>query len=119
MVACMNLTDILAMQSATNPAINDKSSSNYFDLGNVRIQWGVSPGGSQSQTVTLPAEFKDANYSITMTLNGSSVLNVFSLTCAGRTTTTFTGYITYLTSNNSTVLAASGTFNWIAIGLKP
>jgi len=45
--------------------INDESGSGYFDIGNMRIQWGMLT--TYISTVTLPAAYGDANYTVNVT----------------------------------------------------
>lgn len=98
---------------------NDQSASGYFDLGNMRIQWGTFTQGSGVANITLPAAF--ANTSYTLTGNVQSVTpttSTYGTAFSGKTTTSF---ITITTSHNgvSVNVSASQTVAWQAIGLKP
>ena len=87
------------------------SQSGYIDIGNIRIQWGLSSVAVDTgTTITLPAAFGNTYYMVTCSPEGAA--HGFPADIRGRTTTTF-----ILDRRNT----ASGTFNWgwIAIGVKP
>jgi len=97
-------------------AIEDKADSNYMDIGNMRIQWGLCPQGATGiETVTLPAAFANSTYRVTATARflGSDPRFV-SLPNTGRTNTTFRAQSVDGNGANS-----SASFEWMAIGLKP
>lgn len=94
-------------------AVNDQAASGYIDIGNMRMQWGRNTGAG-NLIVTLPALFANANYVVTASSDGLLVGDTGSDT---RTTSTFR--IVSKNVVNSAGSDASGTFSWIAIGLKP
>jgi len=98
----------------TLPA-NDQSAAGYFDIGNMRIQWGTATGSSGgSVVVTLPAPFANTSYSVT----GSVAENVGGIyrTQNGPARTT-TGFNAVTFNDTGTLITAI--FNWFAIGAKP
>lgn len=93
-------------------SINDQSSSNYVDIGNMRMAWGSSPIGNPSGTVTFPAPFAATpNITFSDGLHSSAARYYNILT---KSSTGFTARCYY--ENNA---QTSGTISYIAIGLKP
>lgn len=89
------------------------SAGTYVDVGPLRIQYGTGPSGSTGvRTITLPAPFKDANYSVAPAPVAADYASR-SFNLDTRTTTAFTGRVT---TNGG---ASGAAFSWIAIGLKP
>ncbi|UNY40319.1 hypothetical protein KLEP7_gp195 [Pseudaeromonas phage vB_PpeM_ KLEP7] len=103
----------------TVTATNDQANAGYFDIGNMRYQWGESLVNSANPVVvTLPAPFKNASYAVNSTmLTGNDTAVALTAATRDRTTTTFLVKKTYNTSG--TFGFASEGFTWIAIGLKP
>lgn len=102
--------------------ITDNSSSGYFDIGNMRFQWGSSPSGTAGLvTINFPAPFGNTNYSYSSTgiiVSGSTNVNtVLSTSISERQTTYMKVYKPYA---NAGVNGQAGEgFTWIAIGIKP
>lgn len=101
--------------SAARTNLGIVESTNYVDIGTIRIQWGVSMV-SHTGTVTLPATFANSSYSVTCTpcveASGMYITNAYS-----RTTSQFQVYKLFY--NTSSVVTWEGYFSWMAIGLKP
>ena len=101
-------------------AINDQASSGYFDVGTMRMQWGIVTYSNDNPTaMTLPASFANSTYSVILSVHAweynsgkgpADVSNPVSVTA--KSTTTFT-------ANRDNDLAYDTTFDWFAIGLKP
>jgi hypothetical protein len=104
-------------QLPTSTSMNDKSTNGYFDIGNMRVQWGrVVTGASGSETVTLPIAFANNTYSTTVTMLATQAMVVGMI--YSQTTTNFT--VRKVFYNTGGVFGSAGEwFNWIAIGLKP
>jgi hypothetical protein len=97
--------------------VNDQSASGVLDIGNTRIMWGVAPGASGLRTITLPAAFKDANYTITANTDsatGDPPQTSRVVMLGGKTTTSFKGRVVQGSDASSDF-----TFQWQAIGRKP
>ena len=95
----------------------DHASSGYFDIGNMRMQWGIVGSGAGAKTVTLPALFANTLYAVTANILDNSTSWIFSCVISNQTTSSFTGTVMY--GNYNTTDIASQGFSWIAIGLKP
>jgi len=92
----------------TLPA-NDQSAAGYFDIGNMRMQWGThNDGNVDTTTVTLPAAFANTNYSVVATSNTSAG----SLDTESKTTTTFD-------IDRASTTVTTQLYSWFAIGQKP
>lgn len=119
-------TDAIADEAVTSDKIDWTSfndpSSNYLELGDVKIQWGTktvtmngtSAGSYGVSTVTLPTAFDSSStYAVVATPSDPSSTNALKATAQSLTTTTF--QITVGTA------AAAGTatvyVKWIAIGV--
>jgi hypothetical protein len=88
----------------------DNSAAGYFDIGNMRIQWGLHDDGNvDTTTVTLPAPFLNNTFVVTATSNSGTA---GSVAVELKTTTTFD-----LDRASTTVNA--NIWGWQAIGLKP
>jgi len=93
----------------TLPAV-DQSSAGYFDIGNMRMQWGNHDDGNvDTTTVTLPAAFANANYTVTCTSNSGTA---GSTSVEAKTTTTFD-------IDRASTTVNANTWGWMAIGAKP
>lgn len=101
--------------------INDQSSVGYYDIGNLRHQWGQGNTNGTIFNNILPAPFLNNTYSVIATINGTfGNSNALVMAIASKTTTAFGSQCQQFNNNSSSIIAASGqTFNWIAIGLKP
>jgi len=95
----------------------DHASSGYFDIGTMRIQWGIVGTSAGAKTVTLPALFANTSYSVTTNILDNSTSWIFSCVISNQTTSSFIGTVMY--GNYNTTDIASQGFNWIAVGLKP
>lgn len=94
---------------ASSTTVNDQASSNYFDVGTMRMQWGVSPGFSPAGTINFPVPF-GAVPVVTLANAGSSAsLSEFARLNGVPTTTSFPVY----------TFGGPDAIYWIAIGLKP
>lgn len=62
------------LSAGDEPAFDDQSSSRYARFGDVQICWGVAGSNSSGGTRfnTFPANFKDANYNLTATVNSGT-----------------------------------------------
>jgi hypothetical protein len=105
------------VSTPTTTTINDQSTSGFIDIGNTRIQWGVASSASGLRTITLPAAFQNANYTITANTDSSTAdppqtSRVVML--GGKTTTSFKGRAVQGSDASSDFA-----FQWQAIGLKP
>jgi hypothetical protein len=96
----------------------DHTSSGYFDIGNMRIQWGsVGNGVDGIQTVTLPVPFANTSYVVTGNVTDATTEWYFTLTTKPVTTTTFQATKMYGKVDISN--KAGQGFSWMAIGMKP
>lgn len=117
-----NSDDTNVFEIDSNGAIKtiggDNTESGYFDIGNMRIQWGsVASGTSGASTVTLPSSFANAFYSVTANILYDGTEWLFTIAISNKTTTSFIG--TKIYGNKDITDIASQGFNWIAIGQKP
>ena len=104
----------------TTAIINDQASSNYFDIGTMRMQWGtISYALDDATEMTLPAAFGNTAYTVLLSLDEwdynqdkgpEDVSNGISV--VAKSTTKFT-------VNRDNDLANDTVFGWFAIGLKP
>lgn len=96
----------------TLPAV-DQSSAGYFDIGNMRMQWGSTGSVANGSFITLPVPFANSNYAITLTpfASGTRMASVFSTTA---TTFQVSGW-----EVNSPVGGIAVNAKWIAIGQRP
>jgi hypothetical protein len=94
--------------------VNDQSNNNYYDVGNVRHQWGRDTSGNAStRTVTLPAPFANTGYSIAYGCEWNADNLVRSGNTVAKTLTSFTARVQHNEGGSAT------NFDWIAIGRKP
>lgn len=90
--------------------VNDQSSTGYFDIGNMRQQWGLhNDGNVDTTTVSLPAAFANTNYVVTCTSNNG---------IAGSTSIEAKTTVSFDIDRASTTTTAND-WGWIAIGQKP
>ena len=100
--------------NTTDTPTDDQTASGYFDIGNMRMQWGQTFLGSGSgETISLPAAFANNTYSFTA--NGHHPDDPRTISIQGQTTTDVT--VDMWKSDDRTV--ATGLINWKAIGFKP
>ena len=102
------------------PTVASPPAANYVDIGTTRIQWGVVDhlNSADGGTVTLPAAFADASYSVQYTLSestspiegpaGTVGVNVWT---ENLTTTSF--------GHNRDNDIDFAHIHWLAIGRKP
>jgi hypothetical protein len=103
----------VAIDPALMP-VNDQIGSEFFDIGNMRIQTGRDTSGNAStRTITLPAPFANTNYRITYGCEWNSDNLVRSGNTVAKTTTSFTARVQHNEGGSAT------NFEWIAIGRKP
>jgi hypothetical protein len=95
----------------TLPA-NDQSSAGYFDIGNMRMQWGTLLFGTSGTPITLPAAFANTNY--TVVASSAAGVNIF-VTTGTKTTSNF--ICTTLTNVGSP--SSNNPISYYAIGQKP
>ncbi len=97
----------LEVISPGDVVVNDQGSSDYIDIGTVRIAWGTTPGAAAIETVTFPGGGFVTAPVVTIAVEDAS--NVRELRVGTPTATT--------------VVVANGTAarvkHWHAIGLKP
>lgn len=100
--------------------ISNTSSSGYFDVGNLRIQWGTIAGGQTSPALTFPMPFKTNAYKFVSNIVNGSTANVYCINIVTNSKTT-TGLQLYKNfANSSGIGTAPGeAIDWIAIGMKP
>lgn len=104
--------------SAARTNLGIVESTNYVDIGTIRIQWGTTA----SSSITFPVTFKDTNYSFTANINSSDgTSEIWGIHIAAKTTTDITIVRKYdnAQSNCATITGTSYPASWIAIGLKP
>ena len=97
--------------NTTDTPVDDQSSSGYFDIGNMRMQWGVAGGTGASRVETFTVPFGGSPV-VTMTADQAGVA-IPNLDFAP-TTNNFTFTVRDL---SGTVIDSS--VQWQAIGLKP
>jgi hypothetical protein len=103
------LTQISAFVSTGSTPINDQTTGGYFDIGTMRLQWGVhNDGNVDTTTVTLPVPFLNNTYSVTATSNTSAG----SLCTETKTTTTFD-------IDRASTTVTTQDYSWFAVGRKP
>lgn len=99
--------------------VNDQSSSGYFDIGTMRMQWGRfgTSNTDSVETVTLPVPFQDNNYSVVLQpTNNSSEANIaqmFVVPLSAMTATSFG------VDRDNQVDSFTTTLMWQATGVKP
>ena len=105
----------------SSAAINSQIGTGFFDVGQLRFQFGQGSTTAANVTVTLPAAFANATYSVTATVNGNfATSNYLGVSIVSKATTNFVTFTQQFNSGSSTIIAAGGqTYNWIAIGQKP
>lgn len=106
-------------------SVSDNSSSGYFDLGTMRIQWGtssgftVNSGSDNATTITLPVAFSSTTYTVTVTISGGTAVpsngSQVNAINDSKTTTNF------VARAHNFAGGATGTiyYDWIAFGRKP
>jgi hypothetical protein len=105
----IEITQLGTSAAVTTTATNDQSATGYFDIGNMRMQWGThNDGNVDTTTVTLPAAFANTNYSVVATSNTSAG----SLDTESKTTTAFD-------IDRASTTTTVQDYSWIAIGIKP
>jgi hypothetical protein len=86
------------------------STSGYFDIGTMRMQWGLSDDGNvDTFTVTLRASFGNTNYTVVVTSNNGIA---GSTSVEAKTASTFD-------IDRASTTASANTWGWIAFGKKP
>lgn len=95
-------------------------SSGYLDIGETRIQYGVSAGAAGGVDVTFPQPFANANYSITVT-PGTEVVPSSSTDQRRLVTTSEKTNVKFRFTVRDSIDGFNSSLgvNWIAIGLKP
>jgi hypothetical protein len=96
----------------TLPAL-DQSSTGYFDIGNMRMQWGTGTTNGISN-VTLPAAFANTNYRVTSSYLGSG--SIAANPTGTKTTATFQVNSFFAPDGGP---SGSVSFDWFAVGQKP
>lgn len=96
-------------------SVNDQVTSGYFDVGNMRMMWGVATSTGVQQTVTLPAAFANTSWRFTSSPSGN--LSIMLVTTGVKTTTSI---ITNAIIPSTGLFALAGFFfDWMAVGQKP
>jgi hypothetical protein len=102
----------------TGVPVNDQAASGFFDIGNMRIQWGINTQDTTAErTVTLPAVFANTSYTVTLTSDNGATALAFAPrvgTVGGKTTTNFKARMSLIDGTASGI-----NFSWQAIGRKP
>jgi hypothetical protein len=93
--------------------LNNTASSGYFDVGDMRIQWG----SSTSNTITFPQYFRNTSYRFVATINNSG-WDTYSVTMRNKQTNRVDVRKMYITPT-ATGEVADYWVEWVAIGLKP
>jgi len=106
----------LGTHGDTEGQISNTSPDGYFDVGNLRIQWGISSAGSGA-TVTLPKPFKNTTYTLTGSANLATHGGLASVQFGTKSTTAFVVFKPY--DNGGSISTWVESFNWMAIGMKP
>jgi len=100
----------------TTAIINDQASSNYIDIGTMRMQWGVKAlTTDNAETVTLPVSFASTAYIITIGINAGYTVDPgvgVPIKFLNKTTTTFQ-------LDRDQDVNGTMSIDWFAIGLKP
>jgi hypothetical protein len=92
----------------TLPAV-DQTTAGYFDIGNMRMQWGThNDGNVDTTTVTLPMPYANTSYAIVATSNTSAG----SLSTETKTITSFD-------IDRASTTTTTQDYSWFAIGSKP
>jgi hypothetical protein len=88
----------------------DQTASGYFDIGNMRIQWGLhNDGNVDTTTVTLPAPYLNDTYTVTATSNSGTA---GSVAVEAKLTTSFD-------LDRASTTVNTNVWGWQTIGLKP
>jgi hypothetical protein len=88
----------------------DNSAAGYFDIGNMRVQWGLHDDGNvDTTTVTMPASFLNNTYTVTATSNNGVA---GSVGIEAKTTTSFD-------VDRASTTVTTNIWGWQAIGFKP
>ena len=112
-ISIVNLPDTNAVLP-DSVVVDDQASSGYFDIGDMRMQWGTGTGAAGANaTIALPAAFGSTAYQIGSTISDLNTCR--SVSVANKTTTTFDAAV-YQTN---TFVKEAVAFEWVAIGLKP
>jgi len=94
-----------------NTLVNDQANSGYFDIGDMRMQWGtVQSTADRNQTFSLPASFANNNYSIVLNRQGVNLEPAI-----GPNNLTATSF----SVNRVDGITGSFTLHWQAMGMKP
>jgi hypothetical protein len=94
-----------------NTLVNDQANSGYFDIGDMRMQWGtVQSTADGNQTFSLPASFANNNYSIVLNRQGVNLEPAI-----GPNNLTATSF----SVNRVDGITGSFTLHWQAMGMKP
>jgi hypothetical protein len=94
--------------------VNDQINSQFFDIGNMRIQMGIDTQNTANiRTVQLPAPFANTNYRLTYGSTHTADSLLRSVNTVGKGLTSFTAQNRH--QNGGTI----NDFEWIAIGEKP
>ena len=96
---------------------SDQSASNYFDIGNMRLQWGTfaTSNSDNDETVTLPAPFGNTAYSVVLqptSTPGDADVGV-PWAANSRALSSFT------VNRDDNIDSFTTNLLWFAIGLKP
>ena len=101
--------------NVTDAPVDDQAASGYFDVGNMRMQWGVS-SISNVAPIALPAPFADTTYTLTGTCSNNSLTIPFTFHLVSKATTFFNGQVF---RHDDNTISNPQNVDWIAIGLKP
>ena len=94
-----------------NTLVNDQANSGYFDIGDMRMQWGtVQSTADGNQTFSLPASFANNNYSIVLNRQGANLEPA-----TGPNNLTATSF----SVDRVDGITGSFTLHWQAMGMKP
>jgi len=88
--------------------------SNYQDVGDTRMQWGLSSSSSDNIKVILPKPFANNNYVVTL----MGTFGAAAYPGENVATTAVNGLKTPTEFSISTS-DANAEFDWIAVGVKP
>jgi len=106
---------------STDLVTNDQAASGYFDIGTMRMQWGVVPGTASLGDIVFPAAFADTGYSFVANVEAATTSDLFVVQHSVKTTTQV--HYDKVFHGPGIDDAPSGAitepFSWQAIGMKP
>lgn len=109
----VKITQLGSSAAFITTAVKDQTTSGYFDVGTMRMQWGLfTTTASSFAILTFPAPFANNTYSF-MGSGNNNAARILSVNTKATTT------VNVSLQDNPTGAAFAGQLNWFAIGLKP